>query len=299
MNYLKFLAVVFLVFSAVARADDNGSEQRAVLPADVRQKLEVLAGKCDILVLGETHGTKEVPAIVGELLPPLTKLGYRAIALEVPRDEQPAMIAWAKGNTDVVPKFFAKPNQDGRGNQQVLALVRTAVSPPFEWNLICFDVTEEEFSQQIAERVPKAEKTGIAEQAAKLSPEDIVAISVQRDATMARNLAADREKLPASCKVVAVCGDLHARTANLAAGGTKKLWPSFAEMLKRHHAHAQVCSVHVQAFSGEYFNGGKIRQFKNRPLADVEAGPILNGDWDWELNLPRATAATFFDRPTD
>ena len=73
-------------------------------------------------MFGETHGTKEVPAVLENLLPTLAKLGYGALALEVPRDEQAALTLWAKDDTAPAPRFFAKPSPDGRGNQQVLAL---------------------------------------------------------------------------------------------------------------------------------------------------------------------------------
>ena len=135
----------------------------------------------------------------------------------------------------------------------------------------------------------------------RLSSDDIVALSMQRDATMAKNFAAEREKLPTKYKVVAVCGNVHARTANHAPAESpmKPLWPSFAAVLKRDHPHWQVRSINVQAFSGEYFNGGKVNKFGERPLAKVEARPTAGGDWDWELDLPRASAATFLDRPAN
>ena len=185
------------MLSATTRAEVTIPEQQAYpLPADVQQSLKTLASECDVLVIGETHGTKEVPAIVEESLPTLTKLGYRSDCTRGARDEQPAVVAWVKGDTGVVPRFFAKPSEDGRGNQQVLAMVRRALRPPFEWKLICFDATEEELMRQMMERLPKDAKGSIADRAAKLSPDDIVALSLQRDATMAKNFAAEREKLP-------------------------------------------------------------------------------------------------------
>lgn len=149
------------------------------------------------------------------------------------------------------------------------------------------------------ERLPKAAKGSIAERAAKLSPDDLVALSLERDAMMAKNFAAEREKLPAKCKVLAVCGNVHARTTNHATAKNplKNLWPSFAAVVKREHPQWQVRSINVQAFVGEYFNGGKVRKFGERPLTKIEARPTAGADWDWELNLPRASAATFVASP--
>jgi len=300
MKYVKLFAAAFTMLSATAQAEVAISEQPSYpLPADVEQSLATLASECDLLVLGETHGTKEVPAVVEALLAPLTKLGYRALALEIPRDQHSAIVAWATGTTDVVPTFFAKPGADGRGNEQVLALVRRALRPPFEWKLICFDGTEEELLRQTQERLPKDAEGTVAELAAKLSFDDIIALSVERDATMAKHFAAQREKLPTNGKVLAICGSLHARTADhaLAESPIKAFWPSFAAVLKRDHPNWQMRSINVQSFSGEYFNGGKVNKFSERALAKVEMRQIANADWDCELNLPRATAATFLQSP--
>jgi len=271
------------------------------LPDEVRESMAVLAGECDIMILGETHGTREVPAIVETLLDPLTKLGFRAIALEVPQDNQPAIEAWATGMTGAIPRFFAVPGADGRGNREVLAMVRRALQPPYEWNLICFDGTEMEMQRQLMERLPKDVEGTIAERAAKMSSDDFLAISLQRDASMAINLAAGRRKLVPADKVLVICGNFHARTANhtppenpLAA-----FWPSFAAKVMEDDPKLRARSVNVQAFGGEYFNGGKVNQFTPRPLEKVEARPTPNSDWDWELNIPRATVATFLQTPSN
>src|SRR5262249_44664864 len=110
------------------------------LPSKSQHALKEIAGQCDVLVLGEIHGTQEVPAIVTALLEPFTKLGYGLLALEIPADQQGPLTYWATGKTTTVPRFFTKQIEDGRGNMQVLSLIRTALSPPFRWKLICFDV---------------------------------------------------------------------------------------------------------------------------------------------------------------
>jgi hypothetical protein len=268
------------------------------LPDEVRESMAVLAGECDIMILGETHGTREVPAIVETLLEPLTKLGYRVIALEVPHDEQPAIEAWATGTTGAIPTFFAVPWPDGRGNREVLAMVRRALQPPYEWKLICFDATEMEMQRQMMERLPKDVKGTIAERAAKLSSDDFVAISLQRDASMAINLAAGRRKMAPADKVLVICGNLHARTANHIPPELEALWPSFAAKFMQDEPKSRVGSVNVEAFGGEYFNGGKVNQFTPRPLERVRFQRTPDLEWDAELSLPTATVATFL-RPPD
>ena len=300
MNYLKCITVMVTMLSATSSAEVAIPEQRPYpMPAKVRQSLTALASGCDVLVVGEVHGTQEVPAIVEGLLDALSKLGFRALALEAPHDEQAAIAAWATGATEAVPMFFAKPGEDGRGNEQVLALVRRALRPPYEWKLICFDATEKELLSQMTAYLPKGAEGSVTERAAKLSFEDIIALTVQRDALMAKYFTAEQKKLGTNERVLAICGNVHARKANHAPAESplRLTWPSFAAVLKQDHPHWQLRSINVQAFGGEYFNEGKVNKFNERPLANVEARRIEKGDWDWELNLPRATAATFLESP--
>jgi hypothetical protein len=99
--------------------------------------------------------------------------------------------------------------------------------------------------------------------------------------------------------LLGVCGDLHARTANHAPADSElsALWPSFAAVLKRDHPNWHIHSINVQVFGGEYFNEGKVNKVGERPLAHIEARPCEASDWDWELNLPHATSATFYKTP--
>lgn len=290
------------VMVAQSHAADNLPELPPYsLPTAVRDSLTALAKECDVTILGETHGTKEVPAIAEALLDPLTKSGYRAIALEVPRDAEPAFVAWATGKTDVIPEFFAKPNADGRGNREVLALVRHALRPPFEWKLICFDATAAEMQRQVMARQLNNANGTIAEVAAQLTNDDIVAISRQRDASMASCLTAERKKLPPQDKILVICGNFHARTANHTPpkNSLSAIWPSFAAKLAEDHPALRVRSLNLQACGGEYFNGGKVNQFTRRPLEEMEIRATPNSNWDWELNFPHATAATFLAPPSN
>jgi hypothetical protein len=180
-----------------------------------------------------------------------------------------------------------------------LALVRRALGPPYEWKLICFDETEEDLLRMVKAVLPAGAEGSIAELASQLSPDDMVELSVARDAQMANRLTAEWKKLGTSDKVLAVCGNIHARTANHATDESplKPLWPSFAAVLKRDQPDSTVRSINLQAFGGEFYNGGKFNRFTARPLDNVEARPTPGTDWDWELNLPSATAATFLRSP--
>jgi WD40 repeat protein len=265
------------------------------LPSKVRQALVELAGQSDILILGELHGTQEVPAIAVALLEPLAKQGYRALALEIPSDQQGPLSDWATGKTDAIPSFFAEPSPDGRGNMQVLSLIRIALSPPFGWRLICFDDEPDEAT----------------------AAEDATTDWIQRDAKMAANLTAERSSLAPDSKVLAICGNSHARTSNAALvqknsdkqveDALGKLWPSFAARLRSDRAGRQVRSINIVPHSGGHFGAAASDDGKtsvgvqtirsNRKIEDAVAQPLDKQRYDWELNLPRATPATFLTPP--
>jgi hypothetical protein len=262
------------------------------LPAKVLADLDKLAAQSDVLILGEIHGTQEVPSVAAALLAPLTKHGYGVLALEIPSDQQRPLTDWATGKSQTVPSFFSKPIADGRGNIQTLALIRTALS--LRWQLACFDQ-----SWDLAGPV-KPNPSG----------DDLIALSVERDVSMAKNLAKARK---GDDRVLAICGGLHARTLKRqvpedADDTLRKLWPSFAASLAANNPTWKVRSVSVVAHSGGFFamvsEGdeppvAKVHMIRSkRQLKEAEAHALRDSSWDWELNLPKATPATFLATPS-
>ena len=109
------------------------------LPPPVEAELLALAAQSDLVLLGETHGTQEVPRLVLGLLDDLAALGYGGLGLEMPGGEQDALEKWIAGEGEPPPFFGAKEFQDGRGNEQALSLIRQAASRSPGWKLLCFD----------------------------------------------------------------------------------------------------------------------------------------------------------------
>src|SRR4051794_7049561 len=97
-NHLPLIVVVVTLAAATLKAEVPSPTQLPypLLP-DVRESLTKVASESDILILGETHGTQDVPAIVETLLDTLSKLGYRVIAIEVPQraDTDPSVGHWS------------------------------------------------------------------------------------------------------------------------------------------------------------------------------------------------------------
>lgn len=88
------------------------------LSETARAQLLTLAADSDLLLIGETHGTQEVPRLVLGLLPSLTQLGYDGIGLEVPLDQREQLLRCAHNEAAPPPHFGPSDFRDGRGNAQ-------------------------------------------------------------------------------------------------------------------------------------------------------------------------------------
>lgn len=236
------------------------------LPPPVKAELLALAAKSDLLLLGETHGTQEVPRLVLGLLDDLAALGYGCLGLEMPRGEQDTLGKWI-ADGEVLPAFFGPQEfQDGRGNQQVLSLIRQMTNRPPNWKLLCFDI---DFFRE--------GETG-----------------ADRDRQMAEELLSQWQEQCAGQKVVAICGNYHSR---LIAPEQPDFgpWPSFGANVQLLRPNLAVSAVDIIFHGGEFYNG-EVREFRpgSPPLAgNAELRP---GGWlghTAELHLPHAAPATF------
>ncbi len=293
----RYSAIVLACLStclASQSASSAGDLKPYSLPPAARARIEKLAASSDILILGEIHGTKEVPELAAGLLEPLAKLDYNILALEVPNQEQASLLASARGKTKRIPDFFANPSGDGRGNDQLLTLARIAVSPPFRWQIICFDESESILlEKQRLALIQKKKHTGRSD-ASQFTPDDGIAMWRERDASMASNVLRETKALNTTNKVLVICGNVHARITNDAQEPMlSKLWPSFAAMLKQGQPAWRVGSVNVEFKSGAFFNGGKVQTIRGRPVEHAEVRSAGQAGWSLELSLPTASPATF------
>src|SRR5258708_21739632 len=169
-----------------------------VLPPGVEDSVLELAGRCDLLLFGELHGTREVPALIAGLLSKLGELGYGGLGLEVASDQRQALSDWAAGQRPGPPPFYAEPSRDGRGSTEALDLVKRAAA--IGWATLCFDQPADQVMPRWAER----------------------------DAWMAYNLLEQWAALCDGHRVAAVCGSSHARLAPPAGVGrfARKVIPS-------------------------------------------------------------------------
>jgi hypothetical protein len=270
-------------------ADDLGP---CPLPPAARARIEDLAASSTMLILGEVHGTREVPELVESLLAPLTELGYGTLALEVPHKDQAPLLAWARGETDRIPDFFANPNGDGRANAQLLTLVRIAVSPPYRWRIICFDDPESVLERW--RQAPTREEQAGGPDGPPPTADEVAAIWRERDAAMASNVLKETRSLRPTSKILAICGNLHARTTNdVQEPMLSKLWPSFAGVLKQRQPAWRINSVNIEFCRGAFFNDGKAQPIGGQPPEPAVDPPAGQTGWNLVLSLPVASPATF------
>jgi erythromycin esterase-like protein len=145
-----------------------------------------------IVVLGEMHGTVEVPALAARIVRTAAAHGAVVLGLEIPDDLQPAIDAFVTATDHATARaaLLGTPHmfwgwQDGRSSDAMIALVadvRALRAAGRDASVICFD-------------------GGFA------TAED-------RDAGMARSVIAARAARP-DAAIVVLCGNLHARTSSL------------------------------------------------------------------------------------
>jgi len=235
------------------------------LPEAANERLFSLAAGSDLLLIGELHGTQEVPRVLLGLLPHLVPLGYGGLALEMPADQRDQLLRCAQGDASPPPLFGPSDFRDGRGNAQALRLVRRAVADG--WRLLCFDMA--------------FRKAGDPWSA--------------RDAGMAQNLREQWERHCPGRKVLGVCGNYHSRLAPPTE--PTDLWPSFAYAFQQLRPDLAVRSVNVTFGRGAFFNG-EVRTFDNGPEYSAAQPEVRPPGWaghTMDLYLPHATPATFLD----
>jgi hypothetical protein len=191
-----------------------------------------------------------------------------------------------------VPSFFAKPLADGRGNIQTLALIRTALS--LRWQLICFDQSWD---------LLKPEKPNP-------SFDDRIALSVQRDVSMAKNLAKARKGgCQGPCDLRwAACPNAQPFKQGECGRPVAEALAIVCRFVGGQQIDMEVRSVNVIAHSGGFFamvsEGDKppvarVQTIRSkRQLTEAEAHALHDNSWDCELNLPKATPATFLATPS-
>ncbi len=236
------------------------------LPQPAKAQLLDLAGQSDIFLLGEIHGTQEVSALVLGLFDDLSRLGYGGLGLEIPQGQKKQLSKWAVSIAPP-PDFFGPTEfRDGRGNVQVLSLIKQMHSDYPQWELLCFDTD-----------MMHAGETG-----------------TDRDRAMAETFLEQKQERCAGRKVIAVCGNYHSRLFEPEKPDFGP-WPSFGANILQRRPDLVVTSVDIVFHGGGFFNGEE-KEFRPGRIPLNGNAEVRPGGWlghTAELHLPYATPATF------
>ena len=240
------------------------------LPPDVLANITDLAKTADCLLIGEIHGTQEIPRIVASLLPMLKVHGYRGIGVEIPHIEQDPLRLWLSDPSAPLPAFFAQPWPDGRGSSEMLALLRRASGRGF--GVFCFD------ADLMRSNLPWS----------------------ARDAEMARHTGETWLNEFPKDKVAVLCGNNHAfleRPPQL----PTEYWPTFAAHLQQMLPEKNLRSLELRPLHGEFYNMSLRRIDHWWPVKDKQPpGEVRTGTSEFvslTVEFPRSSAATFVAPP--
>lgn len=254
--------VLWLTMSVSARGQD------AVAVAQVRQH----AGTHRVLVLGELHGTREMPRFVQALMEAYATEGKPLqLALELPTSENERLAAYLQSNGDAAARRALKDSpywgvgthlHDGRRSHDMLDLIEAMRGLRAQGR----DVQVYGFD-------PPAANAGAPG---------------MRDAAMAAYLRDRHAALPLSARMVVLTGNVHAMRSQ----PRFMDWPPMTLLLHD----LELYSVRVEARVGEFWGCTGAQRCGTRPLRAYE-GPSLSVDteadrsYDLWIRLPRFTVA--------
>ncbi len=186
---VRLIVATTLLVAACARSGHDASMRPPAAPSAAAAILPPLE-RGAVVVFGEMHGTRELPAFVGDVVTELAGRGNVVLALEVPESDTAALTRYlasdggdaAQGELLAQP-FWAAEYQDGRRSVAMLGLLDRVRSHDAAVDVVGFDT----------DRFESAE---------------------QRDRRMAENLAALRKQRP-DAAIVALVGNLHGARGEL------------------------------------------------------------------------------------
>ena len=220
-----------------------------------------------LVVLGEIHGTREVPALVGELACHLSEHGRVLVGLEIPRWLNEDIGAFVDGRIGpdllLADEYWRTAIRDGRQSRGMLNLLRRL--------------------GEVAAMGREVETRGFDD--AVMVFEGERAPEHTRDELMARNLLRYRGEVAYDFVLVLV-GNLHARR-------TSSPGPSMATLLPER----ETLTVDIQFLRGDAWNCRGRKCGTHALPSREETGPLLrlngisSGPYDAMIVLPEATAS--------
>ena len=280
---MGWVAGVAMVGSALAAGDGGGrwlhGQQAPAIAGAAAQVAEHATGH-RLVVLGELHGTAEIPALAARLATAYAQQGPLTLALEVPQGEQPAMDRYldSDGGDAAWRALAGSPfwqvaddQHDGRRSvqmRQLIEVVRVLRTQGAAVGVLAYDVDKD---------------------AADAHDHH------WRDARMAANLRAAALAQPGVLLVLT--GNVHAmRTRPSWAPPELQLAPMASLLLD-----LQPFTVNITAASGQFW-GCMEERCQALPARTQMRQPLLRSTapervYDLVLRLPRLSIATLYETP--
>lgn len=186
----------------VALSSDQGDIDFPLV-GDIQGSDLVLDKKPTFLLVGETHGTMEIPLLVAVVVRSVSSKSKTLLCLEIPIMEQERLDEFinSDGGSDAVrsvlsgPHWMSVDGRAGKGHFALLELSRRLFADGRNLHIAAIDIDPSLVSDLI-KRVP--------------SQKEIFAFARKRDQIMAKNIQAAAAKYP-KANIVVLAGNVHTR----------------------------------------------------------------------------------------
>ncbi|WP_146585512.1 ChaN family lipoprotein [Posidoniimonas polymericola] len=192
------------VLTAAVAACSHATERAAIdfpMAGSIRGSQSLFAGQRAVVLVGEIHGTVEIPLLTAVLLRTASAERAAVLCVEAPTDEQVRLdefLASDGGESSVRALLAGRhwTSQDGRagrGHFGLLELSRRLIADGREITVAAIDIPANRIEQLLAEQP---------------TPPRVLEFARQRDRVMAQNVAAAAERNP-HANILVLAGSVH------------------------------------------------------------------------------------------
>lgn len=270
MTLWRWCAAVLLALNSLATSAASAAPDPGIAIAVAATRAAI--GEHRLVLLGEYHGTREIPQYTAALVDALSADGSVALALEMSRSEQPALDAFmaSDGSPEAVAKLQATPWWSIKGQQHDLRRSRDM------------------FDMILRLRELRAGGRAVSIWAIDLAA-GVHLSADQRDRDMASALR-ERYSSDSSQRVLVLIGNVHAMLAR-----PTRAPPQMQQPMGSYLTDLDPFSIRLSALKGEFWGCmGECKPITIQPSGTVNS-PWRGPDYSYFLVLPQLSVARFMD----
>lgn len=270
MTFLRWCAATLCALSSFATAATEASADPGIAAAVTATQAAI--GEHRLVLLGEYHGTREIPQYTLALVDALSADGSVALALEMSRSEQPALDTFmaSDGGPEAIAQLQASKWWSIKGQQHDLRRSRDM------------------FEMILRLRELRAAGRAISLWAIDLA-EGIHRSSDQRDRDMATALR-ERYLTESSDRVLVLIGNVHAMLAK-----PSRAPPQMQQPMGSYLTDLNPYSIRLSALKGEFWGcAGDCKPITLQPTGTINS-PWRGPEYHYFLVLPQLSVARFMD----